>query len=625
MVTWAAQNAVVTLLLAIVVAIVCRAGRLGPASRHALWLVVLIKLLTPPIVAWPWPVPILSSAGEKVTNVRGEPTTDHPEDHSSVARRAPAETRGDYVVSSEVITLGAASVDLPSPPADTATTESPSLPVRLASLRRRVDWLWCVYIVWMIGAVAMSGLHFARIICMQRRINRAAAPPEWLVREVAETAASLRMRPPRVALASGIPTPLVWAFGRATLLWPCGLAEGVDADSWRGVVVHELAHLRRRDHWTGWLELAAGCLWWFNPVYWYARSQLRENAELACDAWVVRALPDGRRSYAEALLAVCEFDPKSVPPSLPALGVQSGARRAFERRLTMILRERLPVRVSRGALIAVVLLAAVAAPNWYLMAQAPPIVQDDVPQQIAPTSTPPTADAETLLEELPPDTDSLPAGAEPSVRVPDGGTVLFDPLPAESVPIAEGALVSEPTPVPTLPQPHSRSGIGRGFGSTYRRQEGDSLLTTGGPPRLQKEQPTHVVESDSFTLTRTTYRVPQHVAENLKAFLEQNLSWPHLMGVESHEQPVDEGPFAEGDGPRPQETLLVVTASPDAQEVIGSLIGLMLESKPQRSETPVPTLSEPRAATPDRAKTRTPALPSAASRYPSEQASKGTE
>src|SRR5262245_40288169 len=54
MLWWLAQNALAAAVLAIIVAAVCRLGRFSPPVRHALWLVVLIKLLTPPIVAWPW-------------------------------------------------------------------------------------------------------------------------------------------------------------------------------------------------------------------------------------------------------------------------------------------------------------------------------------------------------------------------------------------------------------------------------------------------------------------------------------------------------------------------------------------------------------------------------------------
>src|SRR5438270_3059471 len=55
MLWWLAQNAVMAALLAGIVTLVCRAGRLRPAVRHALWLVVLLKLVTPPLVHLPCP------------------------------------------------------------------------------------------------------------------------------------------------------------------------------------------------------------------------------------------------------------------------------------------------------------------------------------------------------------------------------------------------------------------------------------------------------------------------------------------------------------------------------------------------------------------------------------------
>src|SRR3954454_22634394 len=56
MLWWTFQNLVIATVLATLVWLGCRSGRVGPVGRHALWLVVLIKLLTPPLVVWPWAV-----------------------------------------------------------------------------------------------------------------------------------------------------------------------------------------------------------------------------------------------------------------------------------------------------------------------------------------------------------------------------------------------------------------------------------------------------------------------------------------------------------------------------------------------------------------------------------------
>src|SRR5258707_6208728 len=54
---WLAHNTFFAAVLAAIVFLACRLGRLRPAVRHALWLVVLIKLATPPLLTWPWSTP----------------------------------------------------------------------------------------------------------------------------------------------------------------------------------------------------------------------------------------------------------------------------------------------------------------------------------------------------------------------------------------------------------------------------------------------------------------------------------------------------------------------------------------------------------------------------------------
>jgi beta-lactamase regulating signal transducer with metallopeptidase domain len=54
MLWWLLQNTLSVAALAALVALICGKDRLRSATQHALWLVVLIKFLTPPLVYWPW-------------------------------------------------------------------------------------------------------------------------------------------------------------------------------------------------------------------------------------------------------------------------------------------------------------------------------------------------------------------------------------------------------------------------------------------------------------------------------------------------------------------------------------------------------------------------------------------
>ena len=58
---WLILHTVMTAALAGVVVAASRWFRLGPAARHLLWLIVLIKFLTPPVVYWPWAMPMFGA------------------------------------------------------------------------------------------------------------------------------------------------------------------------------------------------------------------------------------------------------------------------------------------------------------------------------------------------------------------------------------------------------------------------------------------------------------------------------------------------------------------------------------------------------------------------------------
>src|SRR5207302_8076135 len=54
MLWWTVPNTIMAAILAAFVALICGLARPRPAVRHALWLVVLVKLLSPPLISWPW-------------------------------------------------------------------------------------------------------------------------------------------------------------------------------------------------------------------------------------------------------------------------------------------------------------------------------------------------------------------------------------------------------------------------------------------------------------------------------------------------------------------------------------------------------------------------------------------
>jgi hypothetical protein len=188
------------------------------------------------------------------------------------------------------------------------------------------------------------------------------APPEIEVR-ARELAGRLALsRCPPLWLVPGAVSPLVWALGgRARLVLPARLLERLGPEGRDALLAHELAHVRRHDHWVRWLELAATSLYWWHPVAWWARARVQQLEEQCCDAWVLWALPAAARAYARALLETVTFL-ADARPALPPAASGIGYVPVLKRRLHMILREPLTHRLAWPAHLAAVLLGLIVLP-----------------------------------------------------------------------------------------------------------------------------------------------------------------------------------------------------------------------------------------------------------------------
>jgi beta-lactamase regulating signal transducer with metallopeptidase domain len=115
----------------------------------------------------------------------------------------------------------------------------------------------------------------------------------------------------------GWSTMAVQGWWRPTLLIPADLSERFSVAQIRGMLLHEMAHVRRRDVLWTWLALGLCALHWFNPLAWLALRRFHAARELACDAAALRALePAARQDYGEALLLCLQGSPASTAPAL---------------------------------------------------------------------------------------------------------------------------------------------------------------------------------------------------------------------------------------------------------------------------------------------------------------------
>src|SRR5262249_2709645 len=175
---------------------------------------------------------------------------------------------------------------------------------------------------------------------------------------------------PEVRLLPGPLPPMVWAgIGPARIFFPAKLLGRLDPDACAALLAHELAHVRRRDHWVRWLELVALGLYWWYPLAWFARRQIHVHEEECCDAWVVGELPP--RVYASAILETVDFL-ADVRPAVPVMASGLGRVHALKRRLTMIMQRTTPKGLSALGWLAVVALGFLLVPLLPTLAQQAP-------------------------------------------------------------------------------------------------------------------------------------------------------------------------------------------------------------------------------------------------------------
>jgi beta-lactamase regulating signal transducer with metallopeptidase domain len=188
--------------------------------------------------------------------------------------------------------------------------------------------------------------------------NATPAPGEWSDR-VSELSAELGLRrsPAVLAIPGNLP-PMVLVGPRLVL--PVDLLDRLTDAQRDTLLVHELTHLKRGDHWVRVLETVVSVGYWWLPVVGWIGRRMRASEEACCDAAVIARRPEHRRAYARLLLDVLDFADPLPRSALPVTAVS--VVKDMERRLTAILAGPVTSRRSGRIGMALVLAAVVVLP-----------------------------------------------------------------------------------------------------------------------------------------------------------------------------------------------------------------------------------------------------------------------
>jgi beta-lactamase regulating signal transducer with metallopeptidase domain len=181
--------------------------------------------------------------------------------------------------------------------ADEATPPTTSTPERRAIA---LGWIW-------LGGFALLSFRLAGQLAAADRVRRRATR----IHDAAAAGALARAREAigcardvPILLSLDVDVPLALGVMRPAIIVPASSSEW-SADEWYLVLLHEVAHVTRRDLLMRSIGMAASMMHWFNPLVLWTRNGLERDAELAADDVVLRAGVASSR-YAEVLLAMAE-------------------------------------------------------------------------------------------------------------------------------------------------------------------------------------------------------------------------------------------------------------------------------------------------------------------------------
>jgi beta-lactamase regulating signal transducer with metallopeptidase domain len=216
--------------------------------------------------------------------------------------------------------------------------------------------------------------------------------------------------------------PMTWGVRRPSILLPR------EAQNWTEqevhcALLHELAHVARRDClWQLLVQLTHAC-YWFHPLVWFASRKLYLEREHACDDIV---LQHGTRAsdYADQLLQVVSAFRSSR--SLKLTAVSLAAESGFSRRLKSILqetRDRRPVSFRTRLLLTFIFVALTG-----LLAGFPIAFTATVQAQ---NSSPKPPQVESRAESLVPPMQTEAKSATPAKSVKGGPADVLPKLPVQ--------------------------------------------------------------------------------------------------------------------------------------------------------------------------------------------------
>jgi len=311
-------------------------NKLTPRWQYMLWIVLMIRLLLPWSPDSSYSIYSLLSYSSSVSEV--------------IPKNMPA-TENIVNIESD------RKVELESNSKMVTKTSEPE--VKVSSEKQTTFSLYKLALyVWLAGVIILAAITF---LTNRRLYSYIKKQPDITDEQVTTVfnrcKQSMKMKKAvSLRLAGKIASPTVFSFFRPKVLLSKKHMKVLNEQQLQYVFYHELAHIKRNDVAVNWIMYSLILLNWFNPILWYAYFCMREDQELACDAYALTFIDKEEQiAYGHTIITLLEHYSYQVP----SLANLSRNKRSLKRRIIMI--KKFQKKSYRLSLLGVIVIVAIAS------------------------------------------------------------------------------------------------------------------------------------------------------------------------------------------------------------------------------------------------------------------------
>jgi beta-lactamase regulating signal transducer with metallopeptidase domain len=151
-------------------------------------------------------------------------------------------------------------------------------------------------IIWLIGSLWRTGTMLGTVMRTQKLLNSTLNPVSSLSKNLDVN-----------VLASQTGTsPMLVGLWKPKIIVPQNILDELPDEQLTAIVLHERAHISRKDNWFSVLQELVVILFWWSPVIRFLSKKIHVEREIACDLRAVAQMKSGKQ-YAQSLLACAKL------------------------------------------------------------------------------------------------------------------------------------------------------------------------------------------------------------------------------------------------------------------------------------------------------------------------------